>query len=289
MLGWEYPPHISGGLGTACEGLTRGLARQGVEVLFMVPRVFGDEDSSHMTLIDPLRHSVKRRKGAGPSSDSQSRVTIEQLFSEAELQEIFIPAFLQPYWSEKEYSRQLQLLRESSTIESLPLELSSHRFLSSSALQYGSDIFEEVNRYAAVVSRTARYLDFDLVHAHDWMTFLAGTLVSRQSGKPLVVHIHSLEYDRSGQAGNRRIHDLEKLGIVSADAVIAVSHYTKELFDESTEFQRKKFQWFTTESTRQKPSSTTAIVVRTGASAYFFSEELHFRRDRTTLLRLRQR
>lgn len=227
MLGWEYPPHISGGLGTACEGLTRGLARQGVEVLFMVPRVFGDEDSSHMTLIDPLRHSVKRRKGAGPSSDSQSRVTIEQLFSEAELQEIFIPAFLQPYWSEKEYSRQLQLLRESSTIESLPLELSSHRFLSSSALQYGSDIFEEVNRYAAVVSRTARYLDFDLVHAHDWMTFLAGTLVSRQSGKPLVVHIHSLEYDRSGQAGNRRIHDLEKLGIVSADAVIAVSHYTK--------------------------------------------------------------
>ena len=44
MFGWEFPPHIAGGLGTACYGMTRGLARNGVDVTFVVPHAYGDED-----------------------------------------------------------------------------------------------------------------------------------------------------------------------------------------------------------------------------------------------------
>src|SRR4051794_38153308 len=53
MLGWEYPPHISGGLGTACEGLTRSLAPLGVEIDFVVPALYGVEDAPHMRLLSP--------------------------------------------------------------------------------------------------------------------------------------------------------------------------------------------------------------------------------------------
>ena len=52
MLGWEYPPHISGGLGTACEGLTTAVASRGIEIDFLVPRLFGEEDAPHMQLLD---------------------------------------------------------------------------------------------------------------------------------------------------------------------------------------------------------------------------------------------
>ena len=52
MFGWEFPPHIAGGLGTACLGLTRGLAKQGVEVLFVMPKASGDEDQSAAKIIN---------------------------------------------------------------------------------------------------------------------------------------------------------------------------------------------------------------------------------------------
>ncbi|MBI5432813.1 MAG: glycosyltransferase family 4 protein [Planctomycetes bacterium] len=91
---------------------------------------------------------------------------------------------------------------------------------------YGPDLMAEVARYALVVGEVARHEPFDVVHAHDWMTYPAGIVAARISGKPLVVHMHACEYDRSGEHVNERVRALEQLGLGAADRVICVSHYT---------------------------------------------------------------
>jgi glycosyltransferase involved in cell wall biosynthesis len=94
---------------------------------------------------------------------------------------------------------------------------------------YGPDIFQEVRRFAESALRIAKAEDFDLIHAHDWMTFPAGMAVARMTGKPLVVHVHSTEFDRSGQHVNQNVYDIERQGMHAADKVIAVSNYTRNM------------------------------------------------------------
>lgn len=208
MLGWEYPPHISGGLGTACEGLTLAIADQGVHIQFVMPHVSGDEITEHMTLVDvsvPVCHTVGESLG------------------ERRIRRHLIPALLNPYWTEEQYAEEWSetALTPQTTLESGPSP-------SKGSDQYGNDIFSEVMRFTENTLDVCRDIEFDLIHAHDWMTFPAGVALQRMTGKPLVVHVHSLECDRSGTNGiNRKIHELEAEGISSADAVIAVSHYTK--------------------------------------------------------------
>jgi glycosyltransferase involved in cell wall biosynthesis len=92
--------------------------------------------------------------------------------------------------------------------------------------RYSRDLFAEVARYTMVVADIARRESHDVVHAHDWMTFPAGAAAARASGKPLVVHVHSCEYDRSGDGANPRIVEIEQAGMDAADLVVCVSHYT---------------------------------------------------------------
>jgi glycosyltransferase involved in cell wall biosynthesis len=84
-----------------------------------------------------------------------------------------------------------------------------------------------VDRYAELVCRLAGREDFDVVHAHDWMTFPAGIAITSLRRKPLVVHVHSTEFDRSGWQVNRRIYDIERRGMRAAATVIAVSNLTR--------------------------------------------------------------
>jgi glycosyltransferase involved in cell wall biosynthesis len=92
--------------------------------------------------------------------------------------------------------------------------------------RYARDLFGEVARFTLAVGELAATEDFDLVHAHDWMTFPGAILAARRRGKPLVVHVHSCEYDRSGEGADRRIVELEQAGLDAADRVVCVSHYT---------------------------------------------------------------
>jgi glycosyltransferase involved in cell wall biosynthesis len=96
-------------------------------------------------------------------------------------------------------------------------------------LHYGGDMFQEVQRYATVAVELAMGEEFDVIHAHDWMTYPAGVAVARAMGKPLVVHVHSTEFDRSGEHVNQMIYDIERMGMHSADRVIAVSHLTRSI------------------------------------------------------------
>lgn len=93
---------------------------------------------------------------------------------------------------------------------------------------YGNDLFEEVERYAIIGKNIALQEDFDIIHAHDWVTFKAAVATKKVTGKSLVVHVHATEFDRTGGNGvNSYVYDIEKCGMEEADVVIAVSDYTK--------------------------------------------------------------
>ena len=99
----------------------------------------------------------------------------------------------------------------------------------SDTAHYCGDMFAEVHRYAASAVMLAMEEDFDVVHAHDWMTYPAAIAVAAVTGKPLVVHVHSTEFDRSGEHVNQHIYDIERRGMHAADKVIAVSHLTRNV------------------------------------------------------------
>ena len=234
MLGWEYPPNISGGLGTACEGLTKGLARQGVELLFVVPHLYGGEAAPHMRIVGLVEILLRQRR--------RNRRRSEQLLSDEELRilqrspnikEVQVPAFLQPYWDEEKYAQYRKKLvafdEEYDEIDpKIEREINE---LKSSSSRYGKNIFNEVDRFSRHVIQLVRSEEFDIIHAHDWMTFKAGVAIAELTGKPLVSHIHSLEYDRSGHHVNQKIHELERFGVRESDAVIAVSQYTRTVIN----------------------------------------------------------
>ena len=211
MFGWEFPPNISGGLGTACYGLSKGLSSIGdVEVAFVVPKVFGDEDISCISLI-----------GAGDVRVTNSRISLEQCSNLIEYFEV--ASRLVPYVDPKEYLRQESCTMEG--IESL-FETDSEGKMSFSG-RYGSDLFHEIAKYAYVGGIIARNQRFDVIHAHDWLTYPAGIAAKEKSGKPLVVHVHATDFDRSGGNVNPEVYKIEKQGMMAADKVITVSNLTR--------------------------------------------------------------
>ena len=123
-----------------------------------------------------------------------------------------IDSLLQSYMTEDEYWR---LLKYSSSEEDLTL--------------YGNTLFDEAMRFAEMARTWSKSHQHNLIHAHDWMTYQAAMKAKDVSGKPWVAHIHATEYDRTGGRVNSRIADLEYRGLNSADKVIAVSNYTKDM------------------------------------------------------------
>lgn len=217
MFGWEFPPHIAGGLGTACYGMTRGLARNGVEVVFVMPRAYGDEDQRFVRVVN--------------ASDVETIGTRDHEFSEELLEKvsfIHIDSNMLPYISPEEYAAYHdEFVRSGRTHEWTDVWKQRYTFSG----KYGANLMEEVARYAMVAAQVAKDLEgqFDVIHAHDWLTYFAGITAKRVSGKPLVVHMHATEFDRSGENINRRVYAIEKAGMQAADRVIAVSELTRRI------------------------------------------------------------
>ena len=217
MYGWEFPPHIAGGLGTACYGMTRGLARNGVEVVFVMPRAYGDEDQRFVRVVN--------------ASDVETIGTRDHEFSEELLEKvsfIHIDSNMLPYISPEEYAAYHdEFVRSGRTHEWTDVWKQRYTFSG----KYGANLMEEVARYAMVAAQVAKDLEgqFDVIHAHDWLTYFAGIAAKRVSGKPLVVHMHATEFDRSGENINRRVYAIEKAGMQAADRVIAVSELTRRI------------------------------------------------------------
>ncbi len=212
MFGWEFPPHISGGLGTACYGLTKGLAGlNNIDVTFVVPKAFGDEDQSAMQLI-----------GANNIPIAKTEVQFNSIQKKIDYYEVDSP--LIPYIDEDEfwelksgkYSKKLRFIK---TDEGYKINFSGN---------YGGNLFEEIYNYAAVSEVLAKNSEFDIIHAHDWLAYPAGIAAKTISGKPLVVHVHATEFDRSGDNINNKIYAIEREGMEQADKVITVSNFTKK-------------------------------------------------------------
>ena len=217
MFGWEFPPHIAGGLGTACYGMTRGLARNGVEVVFVMPRAYGDEDQRFVRVVN--------------ASDVETIGTRDHEFSEELLEKvsfIHIDSNMLPYISPEEYAAYHdEFVRSGRTHEWTDVWKQRYTFSG----KYGANLMEEVARYAMVAAQVAKDLEgqFDVIHAHDWLTYYAGIAAKRVSGKPLVVHMHATEFDRSGEHVNPQVYEIERAGMTEADRVIAVSELTRRI------------------------------------------------------------
>lgn len=185
MFGWEFPPFNSGGLGTACYGITKSLSKKGVEITLVLPREFKLTEN-FVNLIPAKLPKIKIKK---------------------------VDSLLVPYATKQAYKRRFLLLSENGNLGN----------------NYCKDLFEEVVRYSLIAESIAEEVPHDIIHTHDWMTFLSGIRAKEVSKKPLVAHVHSTELDRSGGHGvNPQVYRIEKEGIDKADRVIAVSNFTKE-------------------------------------------------------------
>lgn len=217
MFGWEFPPAVSGGLGTACYGLTKSMRAQGADIIFVVPRSEkGHQQQERLSLIGG--------ETVGPLRDEE----IMQRLSPEEVYMRIVPldAWLKPYQGPDEYHAEIKRLRQSS-----PEEL--QEIFDNSVIDikgaYGEDLMAEVGRYARLGTRLAVREQFDVIHAHDWLTYLAGVEAKRQSGKPLVVHVHATEFDRSGSSPNPDVYSIERYGLEQADLVLTVSQRTADI------------------------------------------------------------
>lgn len=210
MFGWEFPPHISGGLGTACYGLTKALASQDVEIIFVVPKAYGDEDKSQMDIV-----------GANNIPIGIKRFNFKDVVKD--LSYVELGSNLIPYVNEEEYYNILNNRFESEQFISQTDENACLTFNGG----YGGGLMQEVANYAVVAKSLVAMFDFDVIHAHDWLTYPAAIAAKELSGKPLVVHVHATEFDRTGENVNPFVFDIEKAGMLAADKVITVSNLTK--------------------------------------------------------------
>ncbi len=260
MLGWEFPPFIAGGLGVACYGLTKALDRLGHEIVFILPRPVDRSHSSHIKLLspDPSRRGrigpaprAGRRVGARAAHLAQGEAVSDAAteYSAAEFEHVTFKgvnaSFESPYpgggpvgaaWEEADAVA--RLVHEgaadgpgaaasgagATTVghDGLPIR-------SANTAHYSGDLVGDAERYARLVVALARREHFDVIHAHDWLTYPAGIALAKATGKPLIVQVHSTEFDRSGENIHQQLYDIERRGMHAADRVLAVSGYTKTI------------------------------------------------------------
>jgi glycosyltransferase involved in cell wall biosynthesis len=218
MLGWEFPPFISGGLGTACYGLTKAMSNLGMEIVFALPKPVQSEFSTHVKMLSPSRDWSVESESTMLEFDELKNVKFHA-----------IPSLLEPYSRPEYYQKRYEeILKKKRLTTGWDVEHYSEDDSDNSG-HYGGDMFTEIHRYAASAVRLGMKEDFDVIHAHDWMTYPAGIALAEVTGKPLVVHVHSTEFDRSGENVNQIIYDIERRGMHHASKVIAVSHLTRNI------------------------------------------------------------
>lgn len=215
-LGWEFPPLINGGLGIACLGLSRALAKQ-VDLRVVVPKADPDAqfDGFQLTGLNAVRvEDLQKVEG---------RYRYESF---AQVQRV--PVHLDPYeFGEAAMIDHLHDVPGGEVKFSHTTRKQLEQFRMGDL--YGSDLGDRVIEFSKIAAKLAMQDDFDVVHAHDWMTFLAGVEVKKATGKPLVVHVHASQYDRAGADARGWIYDIEKYGMREADRVIPVSIYTGQV------------------------------------------------------------
>lgn len=201
MFGWEFPPHILGGLGTASYGLTKGMAEQkDLELTFVIPKPHGDEDQSFLKITGACHVPVVWRE------NSWDHVNYR------------IGKFMHPdeyFW-----------LRNGIKYDYTRIYTDELGCINFSG-KYPDNLIEEISNYEAVASVLAHQMQFDIIHSHDWLTYPAGVFAKHISGKPLIIHVHATDFDRSRGKVNPTVYSIEKRGMDVADHIITVSDLTR--------------------------------------------------------------
>lgn len=224
MFGWEYPPHVYGGLATANFGISEGLHAQGdVQITLCLPRPFGDEDHTFAHIVamncvpivykDVNYDYVKQRIGnlMSPEEYYHFRDHIYADFRYMHVNDLGCMEF---------------------------------------AGGYPSNLTEEINNYSIIAGQVARSEDFDIIHAHDWLTYPAGIFAKQVSGKPLCIHVHATDWDRSRGHVNPTVYGIEKDGMDHADCIMCVSELTRQTVINHYHQDPRKSSPFTTPSIR---------------------------------------
>lgn len=202
MFGWEFPPHILGGLGTASYGLTKGMAKQeDMEITFVVPKPWGDEDQSFLKIIGANNTPVVWRDVQWDAVESH------------------FEKFMEP----QEYYN----LRDHIYADFNYMHTNDMGCIEFSG-RYPENLIEEINNYSIVAGVIARTYPFDVIHSHDWLTYPAGIHAKNITGKPLVLHVHATDFDRSRGKVNPTVYGIEKNGMDHADYILCVSDLTRK-------------------------------------------------------------
>jgi glycosyltransferase involved in cell wall biosynthesis len=213
MFGWEFPPHISGGLGTASFGLTKGMAKlDDLDVIFVVPKTWGDEDQSMVRLI-----------GANQIPVAYKKVYFKG-FRRA-FRKIEVSSKIVPYTDPEDFWK---MTRSEVSGRTMFVETNKKGTVDFSG-KYDDNLMQEIQKYAVVASIIAEENEFDIIHAHDWLAYPAGIAAMEVSGKPLVIHVHATDFDRSGGNVNPAVYNIEKSGMDAASKIITVSNLTREI------------------------------------------------------------
>lgn len=238
MFGWEFPPQISGGLGTACYGLTRALVQENIDVLFVVPKLMGNEPDNGSRLVNASHIGI--RQIISTDTADQHFTRFKHFTREGSFTTLEVPSTLSAYnmvhLQEPVYT--LEHWNHSITVAEPVQERQSFTTHSETGSLYdfkggyGPQLIEEVFRYAQVASEIAITEEFDVIHAHDWMTYPAAIAAKRLSGKPMIVHVHATEFDRAGKQGSEMVYTIEREGLDEADKIVAVSQWTKQILME---------------------------------------------------------
>ncbi|HET9485898.1 MAG TPA: glycosyltransferase [Chryseosolibacter sp.] len=289
MFGWEFPPHISGGLGTACAGLTRALENENVHVLFTIPKLHNSNQAAQTIFINASDVPIRQKKVKGTASTARgsklkatSGKGTERKWSvekQAARTVIEVPALLTAYTSPETTETSFTLQQWNYSFDSgkdqaiaSPFDKNPHarnqahtRYVKEPYAfsgTYGANLLEEVARYAQVGAEVARAHSFDVIHAHDWMTYPAAIAAKKISGKPLIVHVHATEVDRSGGNFNQQIFAIEKEGMRCADKVVAVSFRTKNIAIQHYHIDSDKIEVVHNGITpREKTGSVTSPII----------------------------
>lgn len=201
MFGWEFPPHILGGLGTASYGLTKGMYNNGdMDITFVIPKPWGDEEKGFAQIIGANNTPVAWR--------DVSREYVESRIGNTMSPELYFE-LRDHIYADFNYMR----LNDLGCIEF--------------SGKYPENILEEINNYSIVAGVIARTVPCDIIHSHDWLTYPAGIHAKNVTGKPLVIHVHATEFDRSRGKPNPTVFSIEKDGMTNADHIITVSELTR--------------------------------------------------------------
>lgn len=289
MLGWEFPPFITGGLGTACHGLTRALKHAGCDVTFVLPRAVDHTHASHVRLVSPEGSAPRDSDSVGGWIPSPAARIIESTADALLAKDIHTSESPASVAARREAllrgtPERVDILRLGSTNQGAYGSVPQHREvlrksgvnlheatgvsdpqtmmarLISAGVEpavaweqvvidqvlpeaatphptaavplsggYEGDLILAAERYAQFCVQSARHLKFDIIHAHDWLTYPAGLALARLTGRPLVVHVHATEFDRSGTHVNQQVYNIERRGMQGAVRVMAVSNLTRNL------------------------------------------------------------